>query len=323
MVPKIVAFLSNKLTLRGTEIAMYDYAEYNELLLGNKSIIITRNYHSIKNEYDVNSDAYLKFEKRFTVENYATQSDIDEIVVRHKVTHLYIIKAGGWDHLVSTKCINLIHCVFSTTQPHGDVYSTISSEVNRLCNTKFPVVPHMIRNFDTMKDLRQELGISPDAIVFGRYGGIESFDIKFVHKAIENIVKTRSDIFFIFMNTSRFFEHPQIIYLNGSSNMEYKREFINTSDALLHARSGGETFGLTCGEFAFEKKPVITYGLSRERNHINILGEKSVLYKDYESLWTILSEFTKTKYNMESNNYLDYSPVKVMNIFNQVYLENS
>uniref|UniRef100_A0A6C0HJ50 Uncharacterized protein n=1 Tax=viral metagenome TaxID=1070528 RepID=A0A6C0HJ50_9ZZZZ len=45
MAQKIIAFLSNKLTLRGTEIAMYDYAEYNEILLGNKSIIITRNYN--------------------------------------------------------------------------------------------------------------------------------------------------------------------------------------------------------------------------------------------------------------------------------------
>lgn len=50
---KTVAFLSNKLTLRGTEVAIYDYAHYNETLLGNHSIIITRDYNRIKNEYDV------------------------------------------------------------------------------------------------------------------------------------------------------------------------------------------------------------------------------------------------------------------------------
>jgi len=322
MVQKVVAFLSNKLTLRGTEVAMYDYADYNELLLGNKSIIITRNYDFIKHEYDVSSDAYVKFSKRFLVEYYANQSDIDAIVERHKVTHLYIIKAGGMDGLFSTKCINLIHCVFSTNQPHGDVYSAISSDVNRLCNTNFPVVPHMIRNFNTTEDLRKELGISRDAIVFGRYGGLESFDITFVHKVIENILKTRSDIFFIFMNTNRFYEHPQIIYLKGTTDMEYKRKFINTSDALLHARAGGETFGLTCGEFAIEKKVVITYSGSRERNHINILGDKAVLYKDPESLWKVLSEFNKNKYNMDGNHYLDYSPVNIMNLFSRVYLEN-
>jgi hypothetical protein len=41
---KIIAFLSNNLTLRGTEVALYDYADYNEKILGNKSIIITRDY---------------------------------------------------------------------------------------------------------------------------------------------------------------------------------------------------------------------------------------------------------------------------------------
>lgn len=318
---KIVAFLSNKLTLRGTEIAMYDYAEFNELLLGNKSIIITRNYNSIQHEWDVNSEAYLKFTQRFIVEYYVTQQDIDHIVERYNITHLYIIKAGGWDGLISTKCINLIHCVFNTNQRHGNVYSVISSEVNRLCNTNYPVVPHMIRNFETTRDLREELKIPKEAIVFGRYGGADAFNIDFVYKVIENILNTRSDIFFIFLNTIRFYEHPQIIYLDGTTNMEFKREFINTSDALLHARLEGETFGLTCGEFAVEKKPVITYGGSKERNHINILGENAVLYADYESLWKIISEFTKDKYNMEFNNYLDYSPENVMTIFNQVFLE--
>ena len=33
-----VAFLSNKLTLRGTEIVLYTYAHYNEIILKNKSI---------------------------------------------------------------------------------------------------------------------------------------------------------------------------------------------------------------------------------------------------------------------------------------------
>jgi hypothetical protein len=317
---KVVAFLSNKITLRGTEIAMYDYAEFNELLLGNKSIIITRNYHSIQNEWDVNSEAYLKFTERFQVEYYWTQTDIDSIVLKNNITHLYIIKAGGWDGIISTKCINLIHCVFNTNHRHGQVYSVISSEVNRLCNTNYPVVPHMIRNFETTEDLRQELQIPQEAIVFGRYGGVDAFDIDFVYKVIENILKTRTDIYFIFMNTNRFYEHPQIVYVNGTTNMEYKRQFINTSDALLHARFDGETFGITCGEFAVEKKPVITYGGSKERNHINILGDKAVLYADYESLWKIISEFKKDKYNMEFNNYLDYSPENVMTIFNQVFL---
>ena len=104
-----IGFLSNKLTVRGCEIAMYDYADFNETLLNNKSIIITRDFNRIQYEYDVSVDAYRKFHSRFTVEYYATQQDIDRIVEKHGLTHLYIIKGGGFDGLFSTKCKNLIH----------------------------------------------------------------------------------------------------------------------------------------------------------------------------------------------------------------------
>ena len=320
---KIVGFLSNKLTLRGTEIAMYDYADYNETLLNNKSVIITRDYNSISHEFDANNEAYLKFQQRFPIEYYQTQQDIDNIVEKYKITHLYIIKSGQYDHLISSKCINLIHCVFNTTQPHGQIYSTISSDVNNRFNTNYPIVPHMIRNHITTDNLRKELNIPiPEhAIVFGRYGGVETFDLPFVHKAIEKIVETRPDIYFLFMNTNVFYQHPQIIYLKGTTDMEYKKKFINTSDALIHARKDGETFGLTCGEFAIEKKPVITWIDAREKNHLDILKEKAVLYSDYESVYTILNEFTKEKYSMEENGYFEYSPENVMKIFNTLYLQ--
>jgi len=323
MEQKIIGFLSNQLTLRGTEIAMYDYADFNETILNNKSIIITRNYNIVKHGRDASLETYIKFKKRFQVEYYVSQQDIDAIVERYKITHLYIIKAGIWDGLISTKCINLIHCVFNTSQPHGQIYSAISNDVNRLFNTNYPVVPHMIRNFETDLDLRQELKIPSDAIVFGRYGGLETFDIEFVHQAIQKILETRSDVYFIFINTYKFATHPQIIYLNGTTSMEYKRKFINTSDAQLHSRRDGESFGITCGEFAIQLKPVITWDSSRERNHINILGEKAVLYSDYESIYKILNEFTKNKYSMESNGYLEYNPKNIMNIFNRVYLTNN
>jgi hypothetical protein len=320
---KIVGFLSNKLTLRGTEIAMYDYADFNETILNNKSIIITRDYNIVKHERDSSMDAYLKFKTRFLVEYYGSQHDIDEIVKKHKITHLYIIKAGTNDGLVSTKCINLIHCVFNTSQPHGQIYSAISNDVNRLFNTHYPVVPHMIRNFDTEQNLREDLAIPSDAIVFGRYGGLETFDIGFVHQAIQKVLENRSDIYFIFMNTYEFKAHPNIIYLNGTTSLEYKRKFINTSDAFLHARNDGESFGIACGEFAVQLKPVITFDGSRERNHINILGEKTVLYSDYESVYKILNEFKKDKYNMDNNGYLEYNPENIMKIFNEVYLTSS
>ena len=39
---KKIVFYDNNLTLRGTSIALYNYADYNEKILGNKSIIIAK-----------------------------------------------------------------------------------------------------------------------------------------------------------------------------------------------------------------------------------------------------------------------------------------
>ena len=317
---KIVAFLSNKLTLRGTEIAIYDYADYNEKILGNKSIIITRDYEKIKHEYDVDIQAYNKFQNRFKVCYYANQQDIDNIVLENNVSHIFIEKAGDWDGLISSKCKNIMHCVFTTCQFHGDVYTPIGQTINNLQGTNFPVMPYMVTLPESNENLRSELNIPNDAIVFARYGGKESFDIEYVKDVIKKILEVRNDIYFLFMNTNEFYQHKNIIYLPGNSDMFYKRKFINTCDALLHARDRGETFGLTCGEFAICEKPVITYGKSRENEHLLILKDKAVIYNSPEEVYDILNTFTKYKYDVKNNGYMFYNPENVMNIFKNICL---
>ena len=315
-----VAFLSNKLTLRGTEIAIFDYADYNEKILGNKSIIITRDYEKIKHEYDVDIQAYNKFKNRFGVFYYENQQNIDNIVSQNNISHIFIEKAGGWDGLISNSCKNIIHCVFSTSQPHGQVYTPIGQTINNLQGTNYPVMPYMVTLPDCDDNLRRELNIPEESIVFGRYGGKESFDIQFVHEVIKKILEVRNDIYFLFMNTNQFYQHKNIIYLSGNSDMIYKRKFINTCDALLHARDRGETFGLTCGEFAICEKPVITYGRSHENEHLLILKEKAVIYNSLDDLYNILNTFTKDKYDVKNNGYMFYNPENVMNIFKNVCL---
>lgn len=317
---KIVAFLSNKLTLRGTEIALFDYADNNEKILGNKSIIITRDYEKIKNDRDVDFQAYRKFQKRFPLFYYENQSNIDEIVLEQCVTHLYIIKSGEHDGLFSHHCKNIIHCVFNTKFPHGDVYTAISQTVNDIHTTNYPVIPHIVHLPDSIENIRLEHQIPENAIVFGRYGGMDSFDIPFVHETIKRLLQNRTDIYFLFMNTYVFYEHPNIIYLPGNTEMTYKRIFINSCDALIHARMQGETFGLTCGEFAICEKPVITYGNSCEKEHLSVLKKHAIIYNNESELYTILNGFTKEKYDMKNNGYMLYTPEYVMNIFNQIGL---
>lgn len=316
-----VAFLSNKLTLRGTEVAMYDYAEYNETLLGNTSVIITQPYDYVKNQLFVSDEAYKKFQSRFPMFYYLTNDHIDQIIETQCIDVLYIIKSGANDGLLSTKCKTCIHAVFESHNPHGDVFAVVGPTVNQNNNTNFPVVPHMIRISDVKTNLRQSLGIPEDCLVFGRYGGPESFDIPFV---LQYLHKCRlPNVVFLFMNTQKFTENHRCFFLPPTASLEEKRQFINTCDALLHARKRGETFGLTCGEFLLAKKHVITYGHSAEKTHLSIMQDKAIVYNTVEELDYIIKNFTtlRTEIDLDSDNpYEPYSPENVMKIFKEVYL---
>ena len=344
---KVVGFLSNKLTLRGTEVALYDYAHYNETLLNNKSIIITREYEMVKCEQDASLDAYNKFTKRFPVYYYSNQQDIDNIIDYFGITHLYIIKSGYDDGLYPSRELGNhfktlgIHCVFETRFPHPTplrykrVYATISEDNNKRLNTNVPVVPHMIdtptsnqcgSSTVNTSNLRESLNIPKDAIVFGRYGGMETFDVKCAYEAIVKHILSPSGknppSYFLFMNTYRFINenHPRIIYLPGTSDNEYKEKFINTCDAMIHARLQGESFGLACGEFSIRGKPVITYGGSSENQHIRILQEVPESVRIYNNTDELVNIFKNFHVNKFTSPYEKYNPSNVMKIFDEVFL---
>jgi hypothetical protein len=167
-------------------------------------------------------------------------------------------------------------------------------------------------------NLRSELNIPENAIVFGRNGGYETFDLQFVKDVIREILNIRDDYYFLFQNTERFINHPRVLFLDTTPDMNFKVKFINTCDAHLHAREIGESFGLTCGEFSIKNKPIITWNGSFERNHIDILGDKALLYNNYEDLMNLLLTFDKNKFT-DWNCYRDYLPEPVMDKFKKLY----
>jgi hypothetical protein len=318
---KTIGFLSNKLTLRGTEVNLYDYAEYNELLLGNQSIIITRPYDHVihVSPRDVTPSAYEKFRQRFPIEYYLQPSDIEEIVKRCQIDVLFIEKAGSPDDgLVFSCCKTIIHAVFTTLHPHGDLYAPISSALNTICGTNYPVLPYMVRVDDTQDNLREELGIPQDAIVFGSYSGADEYTNQDVKMAVSNIVNDPkySNIYFIYLNIDTFGpESPRLRFLPGTADMRYKRMFINTCDAMLYARNGGETFGLACGEFSVCDKPVIACPGQHSNAHEVILGKDLIPFHDYYEVFDILTNWPRDKKDVQHNGYKEYSPERVMSNF--------
>ncbi len=311
-----IAFHDNILSIRGTTVALYDYASYLKKNFGFECIIMYDVNYSMNNE-----DVRQKFLKEFEVFGYREKSEIDKILLDNKIEYFFAIKSGQYDRIISNVCKNLIMAVsarVTKNDTHGDRFFVCSPWLSKISGIDY--VPHMINLPDSSDNLRRELGIPDDAIVFGRNGGYETFDIDFVKNVIRDILSIKSNYYFLFQNTEKFIDNPKVIFLEANPELTYKVRFINTCDAHLHARYIGESFGLTCGEFSIKNKPVITWNGSPERNHIEILGNKALLYNNYNDLMYLLLNFDKNKFD-DWNCYRDYTPNKVMERFKKLYFD--
>lgn len=315
-----VLFHANSMSMRGTDVALFDYACGNERILGNRSLITY--YPDLEHAPSV----LQKFKDRFELVRMAPHETVDQCIRREQADYFYAIKAGSRDGNVSAEIPSLIHAVFRTVPRdfHGSSFAFVSDWLSKFCsNGRVPAVPHIISLPSVSADLRAELGIPEEATVFGCHGGGDSFDIKFAQAAVESLVKQRRDIWFVFMNILPFVGHERVLFLPGSADMDRKVCFINSCDAMLHARKRGETFGLACAEFSARNKPVITYGCSGERNHIDTLGDKAICYFGPRSLMRILSNFDREVARIgDWDCYSEsYSPNVVMRRFEDVLMK--
>lgn len=314
-----IAFHDNSLSLRGTTVALYDYAYFTRKYIGNESIILYNNKHHANSE-----DVIRKFRKEFDVFGYDDPSQIDDILSKNRCELFFMEKGGSFDGIISKVCKNLVHAigVCRNTDKHGDIFAMGSEWLSKMTNYEIPYVPYMVSLPDHNENLRSVLNIPEDALVLGRNGGWETFDLNWVKESIIEILSQRSDIWFLFQYTQPFIEHERVIYLPGSADLYEKVSFINTCDAMIHARFIGESFGLSCAEFSSRNKPVITWSGSQERSHIEILGESGIFYHDKFHLSNILSNIDKKVLNSNVwNNYNDYTPKKVIDKFKKVYLK--
>jgi len=287
-------------------------------LLGNKSVIIAP-----KNSLNDNDElALIKFSKRFEILFYEDMEDMERHISDCDI--LYCIKYGTYDGIKSDNIKTVIHCVFDQTEPHGDVYAAVSKTLaNKFGKELF--VPHMIGLEPSISknNLRQYLGIPEDAIVFGRHGGQDTFNLEFSKSVIRIIVREFPNIYFVFVNTPEFDKHPQIFFLSKIAEDEEKNRFISTCDAHLECGSLGHTFGLSMGEFSVNNKPIIAYsGPIWNRAHIDILKDRALYYKDDNEFYSILTTFNPKEWeNRDNNCYKEYSPEKVMKIFKEVFID--
>ncbi|ARF08687.1 hypothetical protein Catovirus_1_737 [Catovirus CTV1] len=313
----IIGFFPVHLCERGTTTAVYDYAYHNKKLLNNESIIFYKKNHP------QNFPEYVKkFNEEFKCYEYDTLDEVENIILKDKIDAMYIIKYGHNDGLIFKNCKNLIHSVFVEGK-HGDKYAFVSRWLSEKNGCNIPYVPHIIDLPEISENLREKLNIPSDALVFGGYGGKDSFNIPFVHDCINEIINENSKIYFLFMNFDKNTkDHNRIIYLPPTIDKKEKVKFINTCDAMIHARYVGETFGIAIGEFSSKNKPIITHQTFRDdydKEHIRILGKNGFYYRNKMDLKKVIRDFCNNKIK-GVNCYKDYEPEPIMKIFNDVFL---
>jgi hypothetical protein len=313
---KTVGFHSNQLGIRGTEVALYDYALYNEEILGNKSYIIS------------NANAELttlkKFQNRFEVFLYKNFEECYQFVEDKGIEYVYYIKAGDNDGKVISGIKNAIHAVFQNKDVHGDSYAYVSKWLAEQMGMGDQYVPHIVCLPEPKKNYKEKLNIPERNIIIGRYGGFNDFDLPFVYKAIEEALKQRNDITFLFMNTRPFISsNPNVVYVEGTYNLQNKADFINTCDYMIHARQHGESFGLAICEFLFNDKPVISWKNGLDKHHISLLNQHGIWYETQQDLYSVLTQLKKPSHTKGFYKELveQFSPKQVMKRFEQIFLK--
>jgi hypothetical protein len=200
---KTVLFFDSNLNERGTSVSTYDYAHFNETILGNKSIIA-----SFKTgELTTYNKAKNRFNKVHLIDNI---KDLEKI----KCDYVYNQKFGFNDGNVVSTAKNLIHAVFPSYQPHGEVYAYISKwlanniqEGKIKCEftptpnpsdikEKIQYVSYMINLPDIQSDYKEYFNIKKENLVIGWYGGINSFDgeLNIARQVVIDVAKKRKDI---------------------------------------------------------------------------------------------------------------------------------
>jgi hypothetical protein len=319
-----IIFHTDTLNERGTTVSLYDYAYYVREYLNLNPII------PIDLTKDNNPITVDKFKKDFDTFEHTNLSEIQTLVDAKGIEYFYAIKYGYPDGIVMQNTRNLIHSVFvsDASQRHGDAYAVISEWMSLHTGGGLPWVPFMINLPQYESDYRQSFSIPKSAAVIGRYGGYETFNIPFVWNSIEKILQERDDIWFLFMNTPEEIKHERCLYFEPEIDLNCKVGFINTCDAMLHARDYGETFGAAVLEFAAKNKQIISYDNEELQNnhplggrsHFLYLKDNCFKYQNENDLNQILLNITRE--NPFNTLYLndEFSPKNVISKFKEVFL---
>lgn len=313
-----VAFVTNQLGLRGTEVALAAYASGARDRWGWQVYFVVRHARGFSTGTDCTPESVAHYESQFDVVYSGCDATTDawlEVHVDVAVVEMY----GTPLCWLPTRVPSIAHCVFLACHPLACTVHTAISETVANGAPGVHVLPYIVDVPLPAGDLRASLGISPGAVVFGRHGGFDTFDIPWVRAVVAEFT-SNADVVFLFMNTRPFCSSPHVVHLDASPCPAHKARFVATCDAMLHARHIGETFGLAVAEFAVARKPVITHATARDTEHLRLLGGEALTYRDAHDLRRTLEDFVAGRTGRTGplagrTGYDDYRPDAVMPLF--------
>jgi hypothetical protein len=313
-----LAFWTLAFTVRGVERAIYDYAcAFEDHVQDAESFIVFPagcafamdiGYHLHHDE-----NIFKQFLHRFRNRMYAYTStiDLESFLLKNEIEYVYVQKEGRMDaqDIGSPQIKLLTHCAFVADQPHGHKYVAVSEDV--FINRSLPglprlVVPCIVKPLPSVpvsevQQARQRFGIHDNDIVIGRHGGFNTFNIPFVPILLNKWMTDHPGhrLVFLFLNTKPMPEleahNERVKYIQSTHDLYQKALFIDMCDAMLHARTDGESFGLAVAEFAQRGKIVMTYnGVALEpwyyRHHEKVLGNLGWYYSNEKELSQLLDK---------------------------------
>lgn len=313
-----ILFNGDTLNYRGTTVALTDYARYNQEVLGNESIIAYNAGLGYEKDMGTEIAVVDGLKKKFQVIGYE-QDELPNIISKEKIDLAYFIRAGSKE-TIPINCKTAVHAVFQFNDPHGDSYAYVSRWLSdEMSQGKIPYVPHIVDLPEPTGTYRDVLGIASDKVVIGRIGGYYTFDIPEVKNYIIKLVSNNDKFVFLFVGTEPFTDHPNVKFINEIYSPQKKSNFINTCDAMLHARLRGESFGLSIAEFLSLNKPVFAWNGGYDKNHIGMLKGAGTLYNNEADLNYYLHNIKDFKTNWCSL-VSEYKPLPVMKKFSEVFL---
>jgi hypothetical protein len=312
-----ILFHTGVICYRGSTVAIEDYARYNQSLLGNESIIVYDKHH-VANQPEVIAN----MGKEFNLIPIDNLSELQAIIDREKVDLLY-----NGEGFVPTNCPVVGHEAWQldSYKPYMKSYAYISewlaNDMNSKLGTDYPYVPHVVQLPEPTGDFKELFGIKPGQTVIGRHGGQQEFNLPFVKQSIANIVNKRDDFVFVFVGTDPWIDHPNVRFTQAFHNLQTKANFINTCDAMIHARANGESFGLAMSEFLSLNKPVLVWEAGNDRNHAWIMRDSGLIYNTENVEEKILSIGDYIGAEDWTQRVAEFRPQPVMEKFSKIFLQ--